>query len=132
MFGVSLLCTVFACKKTTIKGSPDTHIMSGNHNFHRTEYGYNPYLKEYISDTSDAAMSVTIVNSGAVTFDTWTFSYDSTSADNVLHFRYTPPSPYVGDGGYLTFDKTNNVIFVYKSVHISAAGGQWTYTYTSF
>jgi hypothetical protein len=122
--------TLPSCKKTSTGGSPYTHLLCGSHNFVATSYGYVPPVGGYVADSSDITEAITCNSASSVSFSGTTFTYDSTAGDSLLHFYFA--SNYALNGGYLNFNRLTNTIYIYESIHVSAGGGQWTYTYTSY
>lgn len=119
-----------SCKKNTPNRSAYTQQMCGTRNFHLVYGGYNPYLKQYTSDSSDISTEVKCKDAGAVLFYDNLYIYDSIDNNGLLHFHLVSSEPF--HHGHLTFNHVGNVIDISEQQHVSAGAGEWSYHYTSY
>lgn len=142
IFNVSLVVNGDAAniqKKTVYIGVDSVHqaLANGRWTCHVQDEGYDPISMKYtVYHYNDTSISVNSIEPGLLLFKADTLSYSS-STDSTLVFpnvHYANSTiPYSAFAwSRLTYNYVaNKIIYTYER-HLSAASGNWTYTYTGF
>jgi|GEM_PF-1090014 len=123
--------------KTVYIGADSAHqaLLNNTWMFHHQSEGFYPPIGRdttyYLSDASYAVVSVA---PGAILFINDTLYYDS-STDSTIHFSkilFHEPVHVPFGSEDLTYNYLTNKIIYHYSAYVSAGGGIWTDTYTSY